>query len=186
MRDYALTIPANGGNGRDVKGSFIKVKTASVELRVIAENLAGVTVADLKMSQGAYVNLPAVFDKVRVENPTGSQTEAVLIIGLGVVDDSQLSGQVSIGQGQTLKPTAQNMSTTPAQLLAADNNRRGVIIQNNDAAADIFIGDSTVTTANGLKVEAGNALTLDKAAAGEIWAVADTGTPEVRTLEELS
>lgn len=185
MRDYDLTIPANGSDRRDVLGNFIKVKTASVELRVRAEDKDGQSVADLLMSQGAYVNIPAEFHTVRIENPTGSITTATLIIGRGVVDDSQLSGEISIGQGQTLSNSADTVGTTAAEILAANTTRRSVAIQNLDASNEIYIGDSSVTTVNGFKIGPDSGLVIDKAAAASIWAVCASGTPAIRILEEI-
>lgn len=184
MRDYSLTIAANGSDRRAVLGNFIKVKTASVELRVRAEDKDGQSVADLLMSQGAYVNLPAEFQTVRIENPTGSSTTATLIIGRGVVDDSQLSGEVTIGQGQTLAAANHSLTTTASEILAASTTRRSLIIQNIDASIDVYIGPSGVTSSTGLKLAAGQSVTIDKAAAAAVYAVAASGAPAIRTLTE--
>lgn len=186
MRDYDLTIPANGSDQRAIIGNFIKVKTASVELRVRAEDEDGQSVADLLMSQGAFVNLPSQFQTVRIENPTGSSTTATLIIGRGVVDDSQLSGEVTIGQGQTVTQIADTVATIAAEIIASNTGRRSVAIQNLDSANEIYIGDNTVTTANGFKIGPDSGLVIDKAAAASIWAVSAVGTPAIRILEELS
>ena len=183
MRDYEFSLAANGTGRRAIKGQFIKVKTASVELNVIAELESGEVVADLRLSQGGDVTIGRVFDKVRVVNPTGSATTATLIIGLGNSKDNQLSGEVSIGQGQTIATANHALSTTAAEILAA-GERRSVIVKNIDASIDVYVGAAGVTSSDGMPLEPGQSMTIDKSAAAALYAVAASGTPALRTFVE--
>ena len=186
MRDYDFTIAENSEDRRNVLGNFIKVTNASVVLRVRAEDEEGKSLADLLLSQGGEVkDLPSYFHTVRVENTTGNPTTATLVIGVGSVGDNQLTGEVSIGQGQTLNQNADTVTTTPAEIVAADTTRRSVAIQNLDTSNPVYIGDSGVTTANGFKIAPDSGLVIDKSATASIWAVSAAGTPELRILEEL-
>jgi len=49
----------------------------------------------------------------------------------------------------------------------------------------VFVGGSTLSAANGLLLSAGQSVTIDKSAGAALWAVADSGTPELRILSEL-
>lgn len=187
MRDFEFTIAANGQDPRTVKGDFIKVKSATIELRIVAESKDGRVLADLLMSEGAQVALPVQFEKVRVENPTGSSTIAVLILGNGEVSDNQLSGNVSVNHGTSLANAAHTVGTSAAELLAASSTRNNILIKNRDATNSIYIGaDNTVTTANGFEIEAGQGITIDKSPEAAIWAIGAAVGLDVRTLEELA
>lgn len=70
---------------------------------------------------------------------------------------------------------------TSAVVIAAADDRESILIQNL-GAADIYIGGSAVTTANGIKVVAsGGTLTLDSCAA--IYGISGSAGNDVRFLE---
>ncbi len=186
MRDYKQTIPAGSEVAIIARGSFIKLKQANVELRVRAVNQDGRNVADLLMSKGADASLAEEYVQIKIGNTSENSQTATLILGSGRVDDSQLTGEVLVKQGQTVKTSQVNAGTTAAELLAADLDRLSVTIQNKAAADSVFIGDSTVTTGNGLEIVADSGITIDKAAAGELWIVSEGAGADVRIFEELN
>jgi len=59
--------------------------------------------------------------------------------------------------------------------------RRQLMIQNLGAGA-LFVGDSTVTTTEGVRVASGDTLTLDVLDVGNIYAISD-GVSDVRVME---
>jgi hypothetical protein len=186
MRDYQFSIPAGGQERRIVGGNFIKVKSSTVETRIIAENKAGQTIADIGMSNGTWVNLPERFETVRIENDTAGTVSVALTIGTGQVDDSELTGTITASKGTTLDNAGHTVGTSAALLLAANAARRSVIINNEDAGNAIYIGsDATVTAATGLKVSAGQSLSLTNAAGAAIYAIGAAAGLTVKTLAEL-
>ncbi|PHS23394.1 MAG: hypothetical protein COA83_09905 [Methylophaga sp.] len=187
MRDYEFTIKANGQDRRPVIGSFIKVQSATVDVRIIAEDANGSVVADLKMSEGAWVKLPATpFQTIRIENKEAIEVKVVLIIGLGEVDDSSLVGTISISLASTLSNNAATVGTLAALLIPANSAARSHIILNN-SAGDIYIGnDAAVTTLSGFKITAGQTVTLDKAPTDAIFSVGSAAGLDVRILSELN
>lgn len=71
---------------------------------------------------------------------------------------------------------------TSAVVIAAADDRESILIQNL-GAADIYVGGSSVTTANGVKVTAsGGTLTLYTCAA--VYAISGSAGNDVRYLEE--
>lgn len=74
-----------------------------------------------------------------------------------------------------------------ATLIKAATDRRAIIIRNNGGRA-VFIGDSAVTTANGMPLNpnptaglAGDSITLEGSAA--VYGIVGSGTIEVRYIE---
>lgn len=88
-------------------------------------------------------------------------------------------------QGSTAIATAQtNISNTAATLIAARETRKRVVIVNRQNTA-VFVGPATVTTANGLQINADASLTLYTTALIQgITAAASGATEKMHTLEE--
>lgn len=73
---------------------------------------------------------------------------------------------------------------TAVQLTSPENRLRGrrrVIVQNL-GAGDLYLGNSNVTTSNGLEIGANTSLTLDVLDLGDIWVVS-ASTSDVRVVE---
>ena len=73
------------------------------------------------------------------------------------------------------------IGVTASQVVATGTFKRSVLIQNL-SANDIYIGDSTVTTATGIKIVAGGDATFNTQ--GDLWAVATGANSDVRYWEE--
>ena len=77
------------------------------------------------------------------------------------------------------------LSTSAESLVARGNFPKTVILQNIDASINIFVGgnaDAALTAANGFRVKAGESFSVDLPPLAELWAIAASGTPEVRFL----
>lgn len=88
-------------------------------------------------------------------------------------------------QGSTAIDAAQtNVTNSAATLVAARDTRKRVVIVNRQVAA-IFVGEATVTTANGFQIDPGASLTLHTTALIQAITAAASGAGEkVHTLEE--
>lgn len=74
------------------------------------------------------------------------------------------------------------LSTTQETLVAARATRRSVFVQNLDASITVYIGfDTTVSSTTGIRLKAGEGLSLNTRAA--IFAIAASGTPTVSFAE---
>ena len=81
-------------------------------------------------------------------------------------------------------PASVSVGVTATQLFATSNVRRNVSWRNNGSAT-IFFGDSSVTTANGFPVKAGESMEhADSSYAG--FGIVASGTEDARVFEELA
>lgn len=54
------------------------------------------------------------------------------------------------------------VTSTPTLIVAANNSRRGLMLDNQQGSADVFFGpDANITTANTVSLKAGTALVFD-------------------------
>jgi hypothetical protein len=82
--------------------------------------------------------------------------------------------------------SANTLSVTSELVFTAVNGHadalESVTVHNNDATILVYVGGSDVSTANGLPVAAGTAITLNLIQGDAVYAVAASGTPEIRVL----
>ena len=96
-----------------------------------------------------------------------------------VVNYEDIESKIGIVQASGLAVDGSAVHLTgPAERL---RGRRQVMIQNLSSDA-VYIGDSTVTTANGLRIAQNEILTLNVLDVGDIFVVGD-GASDVRILE---
>ena len=76
------------------------------------------------------------------------------------------------------------LSTAAKVVLAKDRARRHATVENLDAAIAVTVGGKGVTAATGITLAAGQSIDLYGGA--EVWAVAASGTPNVKVVEEGS
>lgn len=75
------------------------------------------------------------------------------------------------------------LSTTAAEVLPIDNNRGHAIVQNLDSSINVWVGTSAVSTSNGgVKLAPGEV--FDFVGRGKLWAVAESGTPNLGITSE--
>lgn len=80
--------------------------------------------------------------------------------------------------------SAVSVTDTATDLVAADLANRASIIVQNISNKSIYLGNSGVTTATGIKLNAGSSIELDVSSSVDLFAIADTGvTAAVRILE---
>ena len=85
-----------------------------------------------------------------------------------------------------VKTKTLTVGTAAAVLLqCATDNRRNVLVVQNTSGGILYIGGSDVTTANGIKLSAGQIMSLDFLSQCEVWAVSDTAAQDVRVLEAV-
>ena len=80
-----------------------------------------------------------------------------------------------------------NVTSTATLIIAANAKRQELIITNNSTTPDAFIGmDSSVTTANGLPLYAGQTRERSRGFAiwlGDIYGITASGTADIRVWE---
>lgn len=85
-----------------------------------------------------------------------------------------------------MRSTSVTVGTSPVQIfqssLGTSTVPHSVVIQSVAANTGIVYvgGDNTVTTANGLQLEAGRSLSIDVVGVDQLWAVASAAGQDVR------
>lgn len=88
---------------------------------------------------------------------------------------------VKLGSGTTITTGQVSITTTATQVVASDT-RNSVVILNQDAAINMYIGVAGVTSSTGILLKAGSSITITNNAA--VFAVAASGTPVAGYLVE--
>jgi len=89
---------------------------------------------------------------------------------------------VAPATGQTGTYGQQDVSTTAVEVVAADADRQSVLVQNTGPET-VYVGfDSSVTPANGVEIAAGGTY-ADETYAGALYAIAASGTTDIRFQE---
>ena len=171
MRDYDFSIAPGETERRAVVGRFIRVKSASAEIRVQAENKDGRIVADLSANEGLRFAVPERFEQIRVTNNGAATVAAVLTVGFGEVDDSSVSGALSVSKSSGVRTTAdQSIAAAGSYTVAADTSRREVLVQALAANTDALrVGDASTSAGQGLELQPGQTATLETSGAVVIY-----------------
>lgn len=158
MINVNTTIQAGGLLEFHERGDFFRVMDADAALTVTfyrngAEVARGEDVGEgyaEKFEGGNY------FDRITVYSPTQQTVQLVARLGNVVAYDKAPTGQITLGQG-LFSQSQQTVTNASGQLLAANGNRRYLLIQNKDASGAIFVNlaGAAATTDNGIKIEAG-------------------------------
>lgn len=183
----------------DVSGSEVSLDSATL---AALENInAVVTATDLDIRDlafasdsvdvsGSEVSLDAG-TLAALENITVSATDfdiRNLVFATDKVDASGSSVSVSnkpiVNEtNNAIKNSAISATTTAAELTPTPlSNRKSLIVQNL-GSKEIYIGDSGVTSANGVKISAGANAELKYDASVALYARTASGTADVRILE---
>jgi len=84
--------------------------------------------------------------------------------------------------GQTGSYGQTSVSTTPAEVVAANAERQSVLIQNT-GSDPVYVGfDNAVTASDGIEVAAGGTY-ADDTYTGDVYVIAGSGTNDVRFQE---
>lgn len=135
--------------------------------------------------QGIGVQFSVTFPRLTLVNTGGTSMTITIAIAVGRISDDRLnvSGTVTVAgtvttndnPGTTIVNGQVTINNTATQIVAANATRRHVIIKNpSTATKSIFVGDSGVTTTNGIEVAIGESITIDSEAA--LYAIVATGS----------
>ena len=82
-----------------------------------------------------------------------------------------------------LNYAAVSVATTATIIVSANSNRKSVLIRNN-SSQDIFIGDDTVTTSNGLRLKPNHSIYLNgNGMTDVVYGIVASSTADTRYLE---
>lgn len=83
----------------------------------------------------------------------------------------------------TLTPTSTTVGVTATLLPATALAGRRSVVVHNSGSVTVFLGPSSVTTANGLPIAPNEKISLDINASVLLYGIVSSGSADVRTLE---
>lgn len=117
----------------------------------------------------------AGFDRVRITSATTQAIQFVIRLGADVFYDKPPTGNVTItGQNGAFTQAQKTVTNASGSMLAANANRKYLLIQNNDATGILYVtlDGTAATTAKGIKIAAGGTLELiNYCPSGQVFAI---------------
>lgn len=160
MRQMDFEIPAGQAVEFGAVGDYVRIKSASVAVRVEAPDNGEF----LDLEEGDSANLTR-FNRLRISTQSASAQDVIILIGNGTTADSaKVGGAISIvGAAIPMASSQKTVTNASGTLAAANASRKLLIVQNNDASGVIYVNLSgaAATAANGVKIPAGGVLLLD-------------------------
>ncbi len=162
----AFTLAAGAGLSIYGKGAFVYVESLTAGAYLYATDDRSNERHVLYEAEGFELRAGEAFDAVYVENPTGGAISGTLVIGFGRFIDnrSSVGGVVATAeQSGDLETVADQAvaATTTALVLAADADRRAVLLSNPANNPGPFrVGDSNAGAARGLELPPGERVRL--------------------------
>jgi len=111
VRDYPFSVPANDGREEGVAGDFIRVKSATGTIRILAEYDGGAENMEMDVGDVLKLKPGKKFNGFRVVNETGSTITGVLVVGEG---DFRREANITIA-----KPTTAASGNVPCLATAS-------------------------------------------------------------------
>ncbi len=179
MDTFPFTLAVGATQPIKRVGSFIRCYSltggTSPQLRVKTDRGDQVL---LRGGQGA--TLGRGFSELSVTNEEGVGTlTAILLVGEGHFDDDRITGAVTLeGTGGAHVQAKKTVTTASGALLAASSTRRYLLVQNQDAAGNVYLATD------------GGAATADaeciKLAPGDVWEPAVPPTSAVAAIGDIA
>ena len=158
FKSYDFTLSAGGAIALLVEGSYFRIQSATGAVDVTVEGTG--TLPGLLTGQGLK---DTPFKRLVIKDVSGSANTGSILVASQEFIDNRTYGVTTISNtnGAYTQSTA-TVTTTSAQLLAANTSRRYLLIQNNDTSGDIYVAldGAASTTARGVKVAAGGSYEL--------------------------
>jgi len=176
MRTISYTFAAGETKAINVYGKYLRVIVGlALDISYYKNNAYNGEKAQA-IDAGYYAEPLEAFDRIDITSPTAQTVKIAVSMGLGGYDLSP-TGNVSLTS--PINATGSNaqatVTTTAAQLVAANTARKYLLIQNKDVTGNIWINfGGTATQANGIKIAPGGSYELNSAIlTGAISAISD-------------
>lgn len=186
MKQITLKIAAGQAEDIAVVGDYVRIHSTSVQVRV-EDDANGV---DATIEQGDALNLRP-FSRLRVSHADAAEQTVTLLIGNGTsADSSKVGGAVAVSSmpatAQAMTQSAPAVGLASAQILAAKEDRRFLMLQNTHASAKIHVNltGAAAAAANGIMLSPGASLVLDVCVpSGAITAISDVDAITITAVE---
>lgn len=162
-----LTINTQITAGHTIKfvdqGNFLRVMSAAAALTVRTYKNGQVLTESVGVGAGYAEEFSDNFNEVEIYSATTQTIQLVLRLGSKVYFDAPPTGNVNITNvNGVFTQSRASVSNTNTQILAANANRRYLLIQNNDTlqALRITLDNSAATITQGFRLEPGASIDL--------------------------
>lgn len=156
-------------------GNYLRIMKASAPVDVRLYRGGRVLAIAEQVNASFYAKPEGGFDAVELVSATAQTVKIGIADGEG--GENVLSGTVSIQNNNgALSNTQKTVTNASAQLLAANANRRYLLIQNKDTAGKVYVnlGGAAATVGNGLLIPPGGSYVAEIfAPTGAIFAIGD-------------
>lgn len=193
----------SGKDGLDVNviNASLVVTATDLDIRNLSAAQDNVAISDgvdtLAINADGSINVQATFDYA--EDSVASSGDVGAYV-LSVRQDTLASSTSASGDYQSFKTdalgrlwmndthqtmvfAAVSVLVTATDLVASDLANRKRILLQNLGTKKIYIGDASVTTANGIELFSGASMELDIGPGINLYAISSSGTQDVRVME---
>lgn len=181
MRQITLKIAPGQSEDIAVVGDYVRVKTASVPVRLRDE----IGALDASIEQGDALSLKP-FETLRVSHADAAEQTITLFIGLGTrADSSKVGGSINLAAARAFSQSSVAVGAASVQVAAANSARAMLLIQNTSTGGqDIYLSFSGAATTAGIKLTPGASVLLDAATpSGAVNAIASAAGGAVAVVE---
>lgn len=173
LADHNAKLAANERQPVSKKGSFLALKEATGSVRVEIDGQTFTMVA------GDYAEIRGGFESFYVTDTSGAANSVTFVIGDGDFRRFVITGQLDLAKASVISSAAVTVGTSQAILAAASTGRKELRIQNL-GTVDVYIGETGVTTATGIKLAPGQTHFEDTAPEAAWYAISGTAGQDVR------
>lgn len=150
-RLFPYAIPAGGMQHLPISGEKFLIQSTT---DVVSVTWGGGRLDGLLAGQGYRVRRG--FQQLTLNNDTAGAISGVIQISDDDFIDNRVAGEVALDGGTTFVQTQATVTNADSVLVAANPNRKYLLIQNKDSAGNLYLNYSGVcTVANGIKITAG-------------------------------
>jgi len=158
LRDQSVTIKAGATEQLFIEADYLRIKKANIPFRFSTRNGD-----NFEIKQGDEVNI-SKFEYVYIKNESANDEVLEIYTGNNErVGSAELSGNVTLNDTNGVLAQSQaTVTNANVTILAANPNRKYLLIQNNDTSAVLRVkvdGNNATATA-GFRLEAGESLEI--------------------------
>lgn len=158
VRYYDFTLGAGGSQVITAEGAYFRVQSATGALNITVEG-AG-TIPSMLVGQGLK---DIAFKRLVIQDASGSANVGqILIAGKEFVDNRTYGVTSLTGQQGAFTNSQKAVTNSSNQLLAANANRRYLLIQNNDPVGIIYVrlDGGVASSSTGVTIQPGGSYEL--------------------------
>lgn len=182
MKDYDITVPANGITHVYAGGNYVKMLAPSagtVEITAYETNQFKIE-SKIDFVKSRYKKYTREFEFLELKNNSGTAIEVTLLIGSGEVGDDTVSGAVTIDAHASANGGAQASIGTSSSQIAANSDRKLLVLHADNANTDTIWAAATAVN-NGIPLSPGASFTLP--VSGAVDFIAASGTQKLNYIE---